>query len=370
MKFNRGYNLLIKTHRGQLIEIDPEIKSFDANGKVSTGPLTIHFVVTRDTSGTPNGCKIEIYNLGLDNRNRLHKDKFNVTEYWQVILSAGYDRQLHQVFKGDIREAWSEKTGTEWITHLDCYDGRYAIHNSYFSQSINKNQNILQALFGMIKEAGLNIGFFGDAAKTQSTRGQVIEGNITDAANQTLEGMDVYINNEELNALGPGDVIKDVVYKLDSDQLLKTPQKRDMKMELETLFYPEIDLGRIVEVRSSIPQYDGQYMVIGFEHDVTISGAEAGTAITKITVLAPQRKPVATVTQDIPPATPPTPPRTHKVVPGETLRKIADHYYKDEKKYPVIIAANIKLLQGRPLHPDDGSPIIYPGDILIIPELE
>ena len=287
MKFNRGYNLLIKTNRGQLIEIDPEIKSYDANGKVSTGPLTIHFTVTRDVSSSVNGCNIEIYNLGLDNRNRLHKDKFKVDEYWQVILSAGYDRRLHQVFKGNCREAWSEKTGTEWITHLSCFDGEYAIKNSYFSESVNKNQNIMDTMFGVIKDAGLNTGFFGNAANTQSARGQVIEGNIDDALDQAFEDMDVYIDNEEVNVLGPGDVIKDVVYKLSSDQLLSTPKKRDMKMELETLFFPEINLGRMVEVRSSIPQYDGQYMVIGFEHDVTISGAEAGTATSKITVMAP-----------------------------------------------------------------------------------
>ena len=287
MKFNRRYELLIKTYMNEFIKIG------SAYDDAITQPLTIHFTVTRDVSSSVNGCKIEIYNLGPNNRNRLHKDKFKVDEYWQVILSAGYDGQLHQVFKGNCREAWSEKTGTEWITHLDCFDGEYAIKNSFFSESVGKNQKILDSIFGMVKGSGLTPGFFGNSANTQSARGQVFEGNVSDVMEQAYEGLDVYIDNEEVNILGAGDTIKDVVYKLPADQLLKTPKKRDTKMELETLFYPEISLGRIVEVESSIPQFNGQYMVIGFEHDVTISGAEAGTAISKITVLVPPKKEAA-----------------------------------------------------------------------------
>ena len=51
----------------------------------------------------------------------------------------------------------------------------------------------------------------------------------------------------------------------------------------------------------------------------------------------------------------------YAVVPGDTLSKIAKHYYGDANKYPVIFEANKPMLT----HPDK----IYPGQVLRIPPL-
>ena len=52
----------------------------------------------------------------------------------------------------------------------------------------------------------------------------------------------------------------------------------------------------------------------------------------------------------------------HAVVSGDTLGKIAKHYYGDAMKYPVIFEANKPMLS----HPDK----IYPGQVLRIPALD
>lgn len=51
----------------------------------------------------------------------------------------------------------------------------------------------------------------------------------------------------------------------------------------------------------------------------------------------------------------------HEVVKGDTLSKIAQEYYGDMMKYPVIFEANKPMLS----HPDK----IYPGQVLRIPPL-
>ena len=51
----------------------------------------------------------------------------------------------------------------------------------------------------------------------------------------------------------------------------------------------------------------------------------------------------------------------YTVVSGDTLSKIAKHFYKDAMKYPVIFEANKPMLKD----PDK----IYPGQMLRIPEL-
>lgn len=52
----------------------------------------------------------------------------------------------------------------------------------------------------------------------------------------------------------------------------------------------------------------------------------------------------------------------HTVVSGDTLGKIAKHYYNDAMQYPVIFEANKPMLS----HPDK----IYPGQVLRIPALD
>ena len=51
----------------------------------------------------------------------------------------------------------------------------------------------------------------------------------------------------------------------------------------------------------------------------------------------------------------------HKVESGESLGKIAKHYYKDAMKYKAIFEANTHILN----NPD----VIHPGQELIIPNL-
>ena len=51
----------------------------------------------------------------------------------------------------------------------------------------------------------------------------------------------------------------------------------------------------------------------------------------------------------------------HEVVKGDSLSKIAQHYYGDMMKYPVIFEANKPMLT----HPDK----IYPGQVLRIPQI-
>lgn len=51
----------------------------------------------------------------------------------------------------------------------------------------------------------------------------------------------------------------------------------------------------------------------------------------------------------------------HTVVSGESLSKIAKHYYGNAMKYPVIFEANRNILK----NPD----VIHPGQELVIPNL-
>ncbi len=59
--------------------------------------------------------------------------------------------------------------------------------------------------------------------------------------------------------------------------------------------------------------------------------------------------------------------KTHKVQPGETLNRIATKYYGNPAQWNSIVKSNPQLSGRKTVL--DGSPVIYPGDVLIIPNV-
>lgn len=59
--------------------------------------------------------------------------------------------------------------------------------------------------------------------------------------------------------------------------------------------------------------------------------------------------------------------KTHKVQAGETLNRIATKYYGNPAQWTSIVKANPQLSGRKTVL--DGSPVIYPGDVLIIPNV-
>ena len=84
-------------------------------------------------------------------------------------------------------------------------------------------------------------------------------------------------------------------YLIQSDTgLLGTPKRYEAVLEIEMLFEPDIRLGQCVEIVSETwgnnledqkKSFNGQYKVVGLEHNCTISGATAGTRTTKLQML-------------------------------------------------------------------------------------
>lgn len=54
--------------------------------------------------------------------------------------------------------------------------------------------------------------------------------------------------------------------------------------------------------------------------------------------------------------------KTYTVVEGDTLWKIADHFYGDGSRFKVIFEANTHLLKN--------SDLIHPGQVLKIPRIQ
>jgi len=269
-KFGRTYKLDIFTPAGKRITIEP--------------PLSIQFNISRNTLDSANTGSITIYNLAGGTRNQIYKDRYTTTEFWQVQLFAGYGNRIHQVIKGNIYEAYSYKQNTEWITKLEVYDGLDAIQNGFTSITIEKDtpkQNVIeQALSDM---PNLIRGVLGSPIEGKSARGKSLIGQSYEIIQQETDNQ-AFIDNQVLNVLGNDEIIVGNIIYLDSSDLLATPRRRETFLDISILFEPQAAVARAYKIESLDPIYNGTYKIVGFTHDVEISSANSGKAITNISL--------------------------------------------------------------------------------------
>lgn len=270
-KFGRNYRLDIFTPLGKQVTIEP--------------PFSIQFNLNRNVLSSANRGEITLYNLGASTRNQIYKDRYSLVLDWPISLFAGYGNRLHKIFIGKIFEAYSYKQNTEWITKIIFFDGMGAIQNSFTSITVDKNttrEDYLKIIIADMK--GVDVGALGTPAQGEgSPRGKSFIGQSSEILTTETDNK-WFIDLAKINILGDNEVIEGRVIKLDPDDLLSTPRRRETFLDVSVLFEPQIEVGHVYEIESLEPKYNGQYKVLGFQHNVTISSATAGTAITNITL--------------------------------------------------------------------------------------
>lgn len=267
MKFGRTYEIQITTPGNQQIIIRP--------------PFTVQFSITRNTLASANGCTLSIINLGRNTRNKIYKDRFTLSEYWGLVIRAGYNK-LATVFRGNILEASSTKQGTDWVTKITGFDGLHGIQNGFTSETFSagtSQKNLLETAINDMPE--IIAGVLGSPADGETERGKVLFGQSKDVIAEETGGL-YFIDNEKLNAIARDEVIGGRIITLDQDQLLSTPNRREQVIDCDLLFWPDLQIGFLCNLISTEPVYNGEYKIIGFTHNVTISQSISGTAKTKL----------------------------------------------------------------------------------------
>jgi hypothetical protein len=273
MKFLRNYEIRIKTPAGELLTIAP--------------PVSVQFDVDRAVMATQNNASVTFYNLSPSTRDKIYKDKFMFTQYWQMFILAGYGQtELYEIFRGNIQEAFSYKQGTEWITHIDAYDGAFAIQNGFVNETMTKDTSLKDMVTRVIHTMPQMLaGVLGSPTDGTSARGKTLIGPSYDIA-QDLTGRQAFIDGETLNVMADNEVIAGQAFVLDSDNIFESPRRRDTFLEVSTLFSPEIRIGYMCQLKSKITRYNGNYKVLGIKHSAQISQAAAGEATSMISLFA------------------------------------------------------------------------------------
>lgn len=252
-------------------------------------PITCKFTVTREVFAQSQKATIQLYNLAPETRNIIFQDMYTnmLTPYaWKFVnLEAGYGDNLSQIFFGRIMQAYPYKSGgqTDVITEIQAT--ALDIFDSTTSHTFSAGTSFKDALKTMASDMKNvimgNTGALEGTFKTPTT----FEGNTLDEINK-LTGGHSFVDNGVLNTLMDNEVMDVPVPVISNDTLLyETPRRREANIEIKTRFMPDLLVGQLVEINSSVlTQFNGQFKLVGFTHDCLISPTQAGNKTTQMTL--------------------------------------------------------------------------------------
>lgn len=248
-------------------------------------PITCKFNVTRGVFAQSHKATIQLYNLAPTTRNQIFQDQLNLdpAKFKYVRLEAGWNGIMSEIFVGRIVQAYSFKSGgqTDVITEIQAV--ALDIFDCQTSHTFAEGTSFKDALKTMASDMPNvilgNTGSLDGIFQTPTT----FDGMAMEEINK-LTGGHSFVDNGVLNTLMDNEVI-DVPVPVISNYttLLETPMRRDANLEVKALFLPDLIVGQLVEVDSSIsPDFNGQFKLVGFTHDCLISPTQAGNRTTQL----------------------------------------------------------------------------------------
>jgi len=253
-------------------------------------PLSISFGIERTTQTMPNQADITVYNLAENTRRAFEKMKpvnyddkekpdYGLDDYISIIFSAQREGGVECViFKGDVVECGSEYDSNDWLTTFNCSDGFYALHFASLNGHYEKDSNMQIILERECKKFKLNTELNAEPTKVP------VPITIKETFDKTLGWIypnNWYIDNSTLVA---GDRKDRTIYRIWQDENGKTPKREQNILRINTMFFPEVRLGNIVEVQSRYYGEMGQWEVAGINHKGEFP---AGNMETDFTLIPP-----------------------------------------------------------------------------------
>lgn len=284
-KFLRNYRLKaeIGTMKGGIKTISEEI--------VISYPLTINFSITRSEFSQASTASFEIFNLKESTRAKLYKDRQDTEKYILLKFYAGYgedDTKLPMCFCGDVFECYSYKDGgtTEFKTEISTMSGGTSRTEFASNFEMAAGTPPLLIIQRLASDMHVDIGAISQTVLSKlspSARATPFSGNSYEMLSNYVGGH-LFIDNNRLYILDKDDVRLDGVLTLNVDTgLIGTPKRRDSVLEASLIFEPNLELCQLLYLTSlTAPYMNGQYKVIGFSHNGTISGTIGGQCISSV----------------------------------------------------------------------------------------
>jgi len=249
--------------------------------------LRISFDIDKTINEKPNPATIRVWNLNRSHLNQILSGAFD-----KVALSVGY-QTLTQIYSGDITKARVQRHDLDFILTLECADGFRAYTQARITSTLKSGSNDDQILTELSKTLpNVSLGTVEVTNKRKLPRGKVMNGDTRELLNRLARnsGADWSIQDGELVFLPKNKVLKAEAILISQETgMVNAPEHTDDGLELQCLLNPQLAIGGLVEVKSILDYFNGQYKVVKLLHS---GDAMEGDWLSKMTVVGGQFQPV------------------------------------------------------------------------------
>jgi hypothetical protein len=246
----------------------------------------VEFLVTKNTNGRANEAKITIYNLSLETRDLLAKDRTDFLSNPRACsLKLGCEgRPLNTIISGDLFYCSSYKMGVNWLTEFSVLDGGSYYQSGHISLSFSRGTSWTVVINSIVKRAmdyGLDEGQI-DPRPGNLPNKLTLDCKLSDLE---LDGFLIFVENNRINIIQEGHFLENPPLEISGDTgLIESPLRYENYIEISTLLESEVALGQRVKLISSgSGALDGFYQILGFSHRGSISfQGKAGECITTL----------------------------------------------------------------------------------------
>jgi len=235
-KFNRKVDVTI-------------FKGSDQAG-LNISDLRISFEVTKNQLGYPQLAMIEIYNLKRDNQNRI-KNVFD-----RVVVNAGYEDAVNQIFLGDIRNVEKVRQGTDMITRIWAGSSDRGFKKGIMNYTAGANTDVRSIIDEAVNAFGdVAVGRIDELVGTKKIMGESYSGS----AKQILDRLakdyefDWFIDDGKINVLKPESTLNpesNAVLISSTTGMIDIPALTERGVIVKTLLDSAIKLGKLIKVEA------------------------------------------------------------------------------------------------------------------------
>lgn len=231
-------------------------------------PIRIKFDIDKNSLGTSNKAKMEIYNLSIQSRQAFKKG-------YIVQLKVGYQNIIDTIFTGNVltNGIGSTRNGADIITTIECGDGESSIVMARLDQSYPAGVSVFQILKDCaaamnledsFNPEGVGSGIIIGVTNSVYNKGFNASGAVSDTLDKVLkpQGLEWSVQNGNLNIVpktGHNGQTAIVISK--KTGLIGVPSSNDQVTKFNSLINPRLIPGALVKLESDNTSLNGFYRV-------------------------------------------------------------------------------------------------------------
>lgn len=219
-------------------------------------PLRIRFDIDKNSIGSSNKAKIELFNLTTQTRQAIKKG-------YVIQFQAGYNSLIDTLFIGNVINTKSDREGPDIITSLECGDGESAITYAVLDKSYPAGTTLIQILQDTAKAmslgnptnpVGINSGIAVGIPNLVYNKGFLAHGPCKDTLEKLLipQGLEWSIQNGNLNIIPITNYTgQSAIVVSSATGMIGVPSKNEFFLVFDHLLNPKLVPGALIQMVST-----------------------------------------------------------------------------------------------------------------------